>query len=103
MGLLNQPNLLDTYDCPKCRNKITIPRDMKTEDQKDIATKWRSGGKIEAIMVARRKQYLGGLAECSILVSHISRVGDRCVECSHALLETGITYCPACNGLNLNW
>jgi hypothetical protein len=93
----------EIYDCPKCGNRITVPQGVKIEDQKAIAAQWRDGRKIEAISLARGKQYLGGLAECNIVVSHISQAGNRRGTCGKILLETGITSCLSYHGLNLNW
>ena len=95
--------LHQTYECPNCAEKITLPRDMKIEDQTEIAGVIRSGRKLDAVMVARGKGYLGGLVECKFIVFHIPDPKGRCVRCRHKLFETGITYCPICSELNLNW
>jgi Zn finger protein HypA/HybF involved in hydrogenase expression len=96
-------DMLETYECPNCNKTITVPLDMKVEDQELLAAMWRSGRKIEAIADARKMNFLGSLANCKGIMVHISDPKDSCLRCGSKLLERGITCCPSCNGLNLNW
>jgi len=102
-GIETEGGMFEIYDCPNCNTKITVPLEMKIEDQEDFAAMWRSGRKIEAMADARKMNFPGGLANCKGIMVHISEPKDSCVRCGSKLLETGITYCPSCNGLNLNW
>jgi hypothetical protein len=96
-------DMVETYECPNCNAMVTVPLDMKIEDQEQFAAMWRSGRKIEAIYEASKKKYLGDLTNCKGIMLHISDPNDSCLRCGTKLLESGITYCPFCNGLNLNW
>jgi rRNA maturation endonuclease Nob1 len=96
-------NTYDTYECPNCGERITLPSDMNVEDQLEIAHVFRSRKKLEAVIVARGKNYLGNLSECKSVVFHVSDPRGFCVRCGHKLLETGVTYCFFCSELNLNW
>ena len=90
------------YECPQCNNKLTLPDEMTESDQMEIVMVCRSGRKIDAILLIRSKYNLG-LAESSLLVRHISDPKDHCANCKNRLPETGVTFCPSCSGLNLNW
>jgi Zn finger protein HypA/HybF involved in hydrogenase expression len=98
-----EDGMFEIYDCPDCNTQITASLEMKIEDQEELAAMWRSGRKIEAIADARKFNFLGNLANCKGIMVHISDPKDSCLRCGSKLSETGITYCPSCNGLNLNW
>ena len=93
----------ETYECPNCGEKIILLDNMHIEDQVEIANVFRSGKKLEAVMVARGKSCLGNLSECKSIVFHVSDPRGYCVRCGNKLIETGVTYCFFCNELNLNW
>jgi Zn finger protein HypA/HybF involved in hydrogenase expression len=44
-----------------------------------------------------------GLSDSKMIIEHTSSPTGNCGRCGQKLLESGITYCPACNSLNLNW
>lgn len=95
-------DLDDIYECPQCNHKISVPANLTTEDQDEIARLFRSGRKVESIVLVRSKLGLR-FDESKIIVRHISDPQHRCANCNGKLIETGITYCPTCSGLNLNW
>ena len=96
MGILN------IYECPQCKNKITLPLEITEKDQEEIAQICRAVSRIDAWRTIREKFNLG-LTESKVIMAHISMPKDHCTNCSNTLLETGITYCPSCSGLNFNW
>jgi hypothetical protein len=92
----------ETYECPKCNCTLTLPADISGQVQVELAEACRGDRKIEAMKVIREK--LGvGLGECKFMIYHISGLGGVCGQCGRKLLESGVTYCPDCNSLNLNW
>jgi uncharacterized Zn finger protein (UPF0148 family) len=90
------------YECPQCQSRLALPTELDETDQMEIMRSFRLGRKIETVMLIRSKFNLG-LGECKTMMVHISEQKDHCAKCGHTLLETGITYCPSCSGLNLNW
>jgi len=92
----------EIYECPKCNGSITLPNDISEQVQAELAEACRGTRKIEAMLIIREKLNIG-LGESKFMIWHISGLDSLCGRCSHKLLESGITYCPACNSLNLNW
>ena len=91
----------ETYECPKCNNRLTLPLEIDAEDREAIVRVFRSGGKIDTMIVIRERLNLG-LLESKIMTAHMVERKDHC-RCGGKLLEEGITYCPSCSGLNFNW
>jgi hypothetical protein len=98
----NVMEITDVYECPQCKNRIALPPEMTEQDQEEIARICRSSRKLEAMKYIFQKFKLG-LIESKVIMVHVSTPKDHCVNCGNKLLETGITYCPSCSGLNLNW
>lgn len=95
-------HITDVYECPQCRKKITLPKEMTAQDQEEIARICREVAHIEAWRVIIERFGLG-LVEGKVVMVHISVPKDHCANCRKPLLESGITYCPSCSGLNFNW
>ena len=92
----------ETYECPKCNRKFTLPAEINEQVQAELAEACRGPRKIDAMALICQKLNVG-LGDSKCMVMHISGPGGICGRCAHKLLESGITYCPSCNSLNLNW
>jgi len=102
MGENRIMEITDVYECPQCKNRITLPPEMTEQDQEKIAQICRSSGKIETLKYIIQKFKLG-LLESKVIMIHVSICQNHCIHCGNKLLETGVTYCPSCSGLNFNW
>lgn len=94
--------LHNIYECPQCKSRIVLPPELNETDQMEIIESFRSGRKIETMLLLGSKFSIG-LGDSKAMMIHISERKDHCANCGHQLLETGVTYCPSCSGLNLNW
>ena len=92
----------ETYECPKCNGKLTLPADIDEQVQVELAEACRGTRKVEAMLLIREKLNIG-LGECKCMIWLISGLISLCGRCGHKLLESGVIYCPACSSLNLNW
>ncbi|MFT3893505.1 MAG: hypothetical protein QM730_17900 [Anaerolineales bacterium] len=92
----------ETYECPKCNGKFTLPAEINEQVRLELAEACRGPGKIDAMSLIRTRLHVS-LGDSKFMVVHISGVDGVCGQCAHKLLESGITYCPSCNSLNLNW
>jgi uncharacterized Zn finger protein (UPF0148 family) len=92
----------ETYECPKCGASLTLPSEIDGKTKAEVVDACRWDRKIEAMAFIMKKLNVG-LGDSKSILWHISGPNGHCGRCGHALLESGITYCPFCNSLNLNW
>jgi hypothetical protein len=86
--------------CTKCRCSISWPATLGEAAKSEIAISARLGP--VATTVRLQDQFGLPLKEAKAIVAHISREGDICNRCKHAVAK-GETVCANCNGANLNW
>ena len=92
----------ETYECPKCGGKLTLPSEIDEKTRAEVLEACQGISKIEAMKFMMER--LGvGLGDSKMIIQHISGSNGVCGRCGHKLLESGVTYCPSCNSLNLNW
>jgi hypothetical protein len=93
----------EAYRCPQCGNRIVIPAEMNESARVELADFLRlSHSRIES-MTKLMHSFGVGLREAKVTVTHITDTKGTCVQCRGRLLEGGITNCPSCSALNLNW
>ena len=72
--------ITDLYECPQCKNRITLPTDMTENDKQEIARLCRSIRKLEAMKYIFEKFRLG-LVESKAIMVHVSTPNDHCANC----------------------
>jgi len=94
--------MYETYECPKCNGKMTLPTEINEQTRLELAEACRGARKIDAMALIIKKLNVG-LGDSKFMVNHISDIDGACGRCHQKLLESGLAYCPSCNSLNLNW
>jgi hypothetical protein len=89
--------------CPQCRNHILIPAELNESAQVNLADFLRSSRRRIETMEKLMQSYGMGLRDAKALTAHITDPRGHCANCAGHLLEEGITHCPSCSALNLNW
>lgn len=94
--------MFETYECPKCGGKVTVPSEIEEQTKQEVLEACRGNFKIDAMKLIMQKLNVG-LRDSKMIIEHTASSPGNCGRCGQQLLESGITYCPACNSLNLNW
>jgi hypothetical protein len=89
--------------CPQCRNHILIPAELNEPARVELADFLRSSRRKIETMEKLMQMYGMGLRDAKALVAHITAPRGHCANCASRLPGGGITHCPSCSALNLNW
>ena len=92
----------EIYECPKCGGSLTLPSEIDEKVKAEVVDACHWDRKIEAMVFIMKKLNVG-LGDSKSIIWHISGPNGICGRCGHTLVESGVTYCPSCNSLNLNW
>lgn len=91
----------EKYHCARCKVDVLIPNfpEAVKIEIKDLLL---SEQPLNAMNYIINKSELG-IFYSKVLIDHLNKNHGSCTRCSYSELTKENSFCPKCNGFNLNW
>ena len=92
---------MSVIHCGRCGYDIAIP-ELSTDEKSMLLYLYRVGKSLSVVEQLRRVNGLD-LAQAKAILDHLTPQSSQCHRCDFNTLAEGVSQCPKCKSVNLNW
>jgi hypothetical protein len=87
--------------CNRCKAIVLVP-DLTDSEKELVLSSISESRKLMAIQQVKKHGDLK-LIDAKCLINHLAESRGSCHKCSYANIEKGVSVCPQCKSVNIDW